>query len=219
MSPMGPSGRPARRQGPDDGVVSVFVADEQAALPVDTARWQRLAEAVLVAEGVGGEADLSVLFVDEGHIADLNRSFLAGTGPTDVLSFPIDGEGYDSGRFPDGGTPGPDRSPVDLDDLPLLLGDVVICPTVAARNAPEHAGTLDDEIALLLVHGILHLLGHDHGEPDERDRMQAAERRLLAAHWRPLRLDPWAVVNAEAAAGDSWPDGEPGPGADGAVPP
>lgn len=217
MSPLGRSRGPARRQGPDDGVVAVFVADEQASMAIDTTRWQRLAEDVLTAEGIGGEADLSVLFVDEGHIAELNRTFLGGTGPTDVLSFPIDGESYDSGRFPDGGTPGPDRSPVDLDDLPLLLGDVVICPTIAARNAPDHAGTLDDELALLLVHGILHLLGHDHAEPEERQRMQDAERRLLDAHWGELPRDPWAVVNAEAAAVDLR-DGAP-PTATDQVPP
>lgn len=199
MSPFGRGRSAGRRHGPDGGVLSVLVADEQTAVAVDAARWQRLAEDVLGAEGVGGEAELSVLFVDEDHIAELHRTFLGGDGPTDVLSFPIDGDAYDSGRFPDGGTPGPDRSPIDLDDLPLLLGDVVICPIVAQRNAADHAGSLDDELALLLVHGILHLLGHDHAETDERDRMQAAERRLLDAHWGPLPRDPWATVNAEMA--------------------
>jgi probable rRNA maturation factor len=61
----------------------------------------------------------------------------------------------------------------------LLLGDVAICPAVARRNAPTHAGTFDDELALLVVHGVLHLLGMDHAEVDERAEMQARERELL----------------------------------------
>ena len=67
----------------------------------------------------------------------------------------------------------------------MLLGDVVICPQVAATQAPEHAGTVDDEVALLLVQGILHVLGHDHAEEDETARMRAEELRLLTAHhWK-----------------------------------
>jgi probable rRNA maturation factor len=74
--------------------------------------------------------------------------------------------------------------------MPLLLGDIFICPTVAARNAPAHPGThapvhhgtLDDELALLVVHGVLHILGYDHAEPDEETAMQARERALLTAH-------------------------------------
>ena len=181
----------------------MFVADEQSARPVDVDRWQALAGRVLAAEGVAGEVELSVVFVDEDHIAHLNETFLGHPGPTDVLSFPLDGDVLDGGRHPDGGTPGPDRQPSEPDDLPLLLGDVVICPTVAAANAPDHAGTVDDELALLIVHGILHLVGMDHAEPAERDAMQAAERRLLADCWGPLAADPWAAVNAgtSAAAG------------------
>ena len=59
--------------------------------------------------------------------------------------------------------------------MPVLLGDVVVCPAVAADQAPTHAGTLDDELALLVVHGILHVLGHDHAEPDETAAMRARE--------------------------------------------
>jgi len=172
--------------------VTVFVADEQHDHPVDAARWGRLAEQVLAAEGVQGEAELSVLFVDRPTIATLNHDFMETDGPTDVLSFPIDGELVQSGRWPDEGGPGPDREMPDPDDLPLLLGDLVICPDVAAANAPEHAGSFDDELALLVVHGILHLLGMDHAEPDEQAAMQARERELLAQfHGTPAR-DPWA---------------------------
>lgn len=201
MTPLGPAGRLGRRQGPDDGVPMVFVADEQRApgpAAGDLAVWQRLAEAVLADVGIHGGAELSVLFVDEDHIAELNRTFRGVVGPTDVLSFPIDLDGQPGGRWPDGASAGPSRGPGDPDDLPLLLGDIVICPAVANRNAPTHAGDPPAELALLLVHGILHLLGHDHADAADRDRMQAAERDLLARHWGPLPADPWAAVNAAA---------------------
>ncbi|HEX4978829.1 MAG TPA: rRNA maturation RNase YbeY [Acidimicrobiales bacterium] len=168
-----------------DGV-SVFVADEQTEHPVDALRWTRLAEQVLSAEGVRGEVELSVLFVDEQAMTDLNRQFHGKDGPTDVLAFPIDEDPMEGGRFPDSGGTGPGYSPPEPSDLPVLLGDVVICPKVAAVNAPDHAGTYDDELALLLVHGILHLLGMDHLDDEEAEEMEAREREHLARfHHRP----------------------------------
>jgi probable rRNA maturation factor len=178
-----PAPRP-RRAGPE-GEVAVYGTDEQSAREVDVVRWVDLAREVLLAEGVRGDAELSLLFVDEESIAELNRRFMDKDGPTDVLAFPIDDPV--SGRWPDAGTTGPDRDDPDEDDLPLLLGDVVVCPAVAARQAPEHAGTYDDEIALLVVHGVLHVLGHDHAEPDEAATMQARERELLARFHRGPR--------------------------------
>lgn len=171
--------------------VQVFGVDEQDDHDLDVGRWVRLAEDVLRAEGVRGARELSVLFVDEPTMADLNSKHMGATGPTDVLAFPIDDDAIEPGRWPDGGTTGPDRPPVDLDDLPTLLGDVVICPAVAARQASEHRGerhdgSLDDEVALLVVHGILHVLGMDHAEPEEAAAMQAKERSLLEQfHRRP----------------------------------
>lgn len=191
-----PPSRPTRRRAPDDGSVSVFVADEQGAgerHPVDVARWAGLAEAVLAAEGIVGDTELSVLFVDRDTMAELNARFMGAEGATDVLAFPLDGALVEPGRQPDGGFAGPDREPPAPDELPLLLGDVVVCPAVAAANAPEHAGTYDDELALLLVHGILHLLGMDHAEPDDRAAMQARERDLLARLHGPLARDPWSA--------------------------
>jgi probable rRNA maturation factor len=167
-----------KRRPPTDGSVEVFGADEQSKHPVDVARWVRLAEDVLAAEGVHGDAELSILFVDEGVMTELNKRFMAAEGPTDVLAFPID-DPVDAGRWPDSGSTGPDRDGPDPNDLPLLLGDVVVCPAVAARQAPDHAGTYDDELALLVVHGVLHVLGHDHVDPDETAAMQAKERDLL----------------------------------------
>ena len=165
--------------------VEVFVADEQTDHPVDTLRWVRLARSVLEAEGVRGDAELSVLFVDETAMTDLNQRFTGKEGPTDVLAFPIDEEPTEGGRSPDSGGTGPGFVPPEPSDLPVLIGDVVICPTVAARNAPEHAGTYDDEMALLLVHGILHLMGMDHVDDAEANEMERRERELLAQYHRP----------------------------------
>ncbi len=182
----------------------VFAADEQSAHPVDALRWVKLAEAVLTEEGVRGETEVSLLFVDEAAIADLNGRFLGKDGPTDVLAFPIDEEPAESGRSPDSGGTGPGFS-AEPEEAPTLLGDVVICPAVAHRNAPEHAGTYEDEIALLVVHGLLHLLGLDHEDSDEADVMEAKERDLLARHYRP----PKAPDEAHAG-GASGPAGDPG---------
>jgi probable rRNA maturation factor len=164
--------------------VSVFAADEQSTHPVDTIRWIKLAEAVLTDEGVRGETEVSILFVDENAISDLNARFLGKDGPTDVLAFPIDEEPVEGGRSPDSGGTGPGYNP-SPEEAPTLLGDVVICPVVAHRNAPEHAGTYEDELALLLVHGLLHLLGMDHEDSDEAEVMEAKERELLARHYPP----------------------------------
>jgi probable rRNA maturation factor len=158
--------------GPPDGEVGevkVFGADEQHAAPVDVERWVELARNVLVAEGVDGDAELSLLFVDEPTISGLNRRFMDADGPTDVLAFPID-DPVDEAAGTDARSPGL---------APLLLGDVVVCPAVAERQAPEHAGAYDDELALLVVHGVLHVLGHDHAGVDEAATMQARERELL----------------------------------------
>jgi probable rRNA maturation factor len=167
-----------RRRSPGEGDLEVHGADEQSDQPVEVARWVDLAAAALHAEGVRGEAELSLLFVDETTIAELNARFMGVEGPTDVLAFPID-DPVDPGRYPDAGSTGPDRDPPEVSELPLLLGDVVICPAVAARQAPQHAGSYDDELALLVVHGVLHVLGHDHADPDEAVAMQARERDLL----------------------------------------
>jgi len=163
----------------------VFVADEQSAVVIDTARWSDLVTKVLIAEGVRGNTELSVLFVDEESIAALNERFMGKDGPTDVLAFPIDAAEVDVVGGPVPSTVAPDRSPADPGDMPLLLGDVVVCPAVAARQAADHAGTLVDELALLVVHGVLHVLGHDHAEPEEMVVMRRRERELLEAyHWR-----------------------------------
>ena len=136
---------------------------------MEVARWSTLAQRVLAARGVKGETEVSLLFVDEEAMAALNQQFLGKSGPTDVLSFPIEDEPGPTGRSPDLGGSGPGVSP-DEGTL-TLLGDVVICPAVAAANAVEHEVSLEDEVALLVVHGLLHLLGLDHEEEAEAERM------------------------------------------------
>jgi len=159
--------------------VEVFAADEQSAQPVDAMRLVNLAKSVLAAQGVKADAELSMLFVDEEAMAELNKRFLGKEGPTDVLAFPIDDEDVvEGGRSPDSLGPGPGVDP-ETSDPPNLLGDVVVCPAVAARNAPDHAGTYDDEMALLVVHGILHILGMDHIDSEEAEAMEQRERELL----------------------------------------
>lgn len=180
--------------------VQVFVADEQSDQPVDPARIGALAERVLADRGIRGEAELTVLFVDEEAIASLNERFLGREGPTDVLAFPIeDGTDLTGPVAPPAAAPptgsGPGRGPAGLDEVadrlpggpgsvPLLLGDVVACPAVAHRNARRHEVSYDDELALLVVHGILHLLGSDHELEEEAEEMEAIERDLLAKYHR-----------------------------------
>ncbi len=147
---------------------TVVVADERSdndspEVVVEVERWRRLAIDVLADSGAVGELTLS--FVDREDIAELNLEHMSKVGPTDVLSFPMDDE--------------------PIAGVPMLLGDVVISPAVAADQVAEHAGTIDDELALLVVHGILHVLGHDHAEPDETALMRARELALLQRfHWR-----------------------------------
>jgi len=180
---LGPPRMRSRSKVGGDSEPEVFCADEQSSVEIDVGRWQELARRVLLAEGVRGGTELSLFFVDRRVIADLNVEHMGGTGPTDVLAFPIDGgEVVETTSGPSGATRGPDRPPIDRGDLPLLLGDVVVCPDVAVEQAPHHAGCVDDEIALLVVHGILHVLGWDHDDDDSTGRMRDRERLLLEAH-------------------------------------
>ena len=147
----------------------VVAYDEQDDHPLDLERWRQLAEDVLTAEGVMA-GELTVLFVDEQTIAELHEVHMGDASPTDVLSFPLDAVS---------------AIEASIDDVPLLLGDVVVCPAVAMRNAPDHAGTITDELALLVIHGTLHILGHDHADQEQERKMQSRERELLERHhWR-----------------------------------
>ena len=162
--------------------IDVFAADEQEDHPIEVGRWAELARRVLEARGMKGDTEVSLLFVDEAAMSHLHEQFLGLSGPTDVLSFPIEDEPGPTGRSPDLGGTGPGSSAGEI--LLTLLGDVVICPAVAAVNAGEHEVSFEDEVALLVVHGLLHLLGMDHEEDKEAERMEALERELLTRFYR-----------------------------------
>jgi len=171
-----------------DGDLEIFVADEQDAVDVDTSRYSEMARFVLEREGVRGDVEFALVFVDESSMANLNEAHMGSEGPTDVLAFPIDDELFQTGRSPDGASRRPAQRDPDGQRGPLLLGDVVVCPAVAASQAgenassyPGHDGSLQAEIDLLVVHGILHVLGHDHAAADEMEVMQRAEREHLSA--------------------------------------
>ncbi len=109
-------------------------------------------------------AELSVVFVDVPTMTDLHVRWMDEPGPTDVLSFPMD-----------------ELTPPRDDEPPPegLLGDVVICPDVASKQAKQAGHDVTTEYGVLLTHGILHLLGYDHAEPDEERLMFGLQRRLL----------------------------------------
>lgn len=165
--------------------------DEQHEVPVDVLRWVRLAQLVLEEEKVSGDAELSVIFVGNDAIADLNERYLGGSGPTDVLAFPIDEDAAEGGRRPDQGGRGPGWS--SETEAPAVLGDVLVCPTIAATQAAEHRRSLDDELALLVVHGVLHLLNYDHVDAADAAAMQRREGELLTEfRAREQSLEPRA---------------------------
>ena len=147
--------------------MSVEVADESGfaeARGVDQVEIAALARHVLDAMRVHPQAELSVLLVDEEAMERLHVQWMDEPGPTDVLSFPMD-----ELRPGDEGEPSP----------PGLLGDVVLCPEVAATQALAAGHSTSEELLLLTTHGILHLLGYDHAEPEEEAEMFALQRRLL----------------------------------------
>jgi probable rRNA maturation factor len=123
-----------------------------------------LSRFVLAAQRVHPQAELSLVFVDEVAMAQLHERWMNLPGPTDVMSFPMDEL-----------RPGQD----DEDSEPGLLGDVVLCPSVARRQAEEAGHSLMEELLLLTTHGILHLLGYDHAETAEKNIMFALQQKLL----------------------------------------
>lgn len=147
--------------------MNVLFADEQDE-PIVTDELLRLAELVLEAEGLDDETGVALVLIDEPQMAELNEAHMGKEGPTDVLSFPIESA-----------TPGsPPRRAVD--GPPIELGDIFIAPSVVRRNAERQNVPFEDELALMVVHGILHLLGWDHEIEDEAVRMERRESDLLA---------------------------------------
>ena len=143
--------------------MSIEVNDESGA-GIDVERVAALARYVLDRLKVHPQAELSVLAVDVEAMTALHVRYLDEEGPTDVLSFPMDEL-----------RPGRD----DIEPEPGLLGDVVLCPDVAAEQAAAAGHSREDELDLLTAHGILHLLGFDHAEPDEEREMFGLQSDLL----------------------------------------
>ena len=165
-------------------MVEVFVSNEQTEVLIDERRWQSLATRVLEAEGVRGQAEMALLFVDRPAMSEMNKLHMGAEYPTDVLAFPIDMVDNSRAAGPTANSASPVVARGDVGEMPLLVGDVVVCPAVAADQAESHAGTLDDELALLVTHGVLHVLGYDHDNDESAARMRDRERTLLEKlHW------------------------------------
>jgi probable rRNA maturation factor len=153
--------------------MSVFVANDSG-VDVDEIELVALARHVLSSQGVSPLAELSLMIVDVKHMERLHEVYMGEPGPTDVLAFPQDD--LDSG------------APVtSSDDVPeALLGDVVLCPQVAERQALAAGHSPTQELHLLCTHGILHLLGYDHADPEGEQEMVGVQTRLMDA-WRARR--------------------------------
>jgi len=165
--------------------MTVEVLNESGVDLVDERRTQRLAAFVLDRMRVHPQAELCVTAVDEDTIAELNAKWMDKTGPTDVLAFPMD-----------------ELRPGKVNEEPEegVLGDLVLCPAVAVRQAEEAVTkgqtgyTATDELDMLTVHGILHLLGYDHADPEEHEEMFGLQARLLAEWQGELADGPTGEV-------------------------
>jgi probable rRNA maturation factor len=153
--------------------VSIEVANESG-VAVDESALASVAQHVLAAMQVNPAAELSVMVVTTEVMTELHERWMDEPGPTDVMAFPMD-ELVDESRRPDAPEIGP-----------ALLGDVVLCPAFAAAQARKAGHGLADELALLTVHGVLHLLGYDHAEPEQEREMFGLQNRLLT-QWQSAR--------------------------------
>jgi probable rRNA maturation factor len=137
----------------------------------------RLAQAICAGLGLP-DYEVSWDFIDQEEMQSLNQQYRDKDRSTDVLSFPQE-EWAEPLRFTAGAWPLPERE-LDEDSPPQMLGDVIISPEDALANATSIGHALDRETAFLLVHGILHLCGHDHMEPEEEQRMIAEQQAIMA---------------------------------------
>jgi probable rRNA maturation factor len=183
-----------------DDPMSVEIANESGT-QVDETGLAALARHVLDSMRVHPLAELSVLLVDVPAMSDLHQRWLGEEGPTDVLAFPMD-----ELRPPSHGGSPPEHGSDDT--VQALLGDVVLCPQVAVEQARQAEHDVQDELDVLCTHGILHLLGYDHAEPEDQAAMFGLQDRLLAA-WRAQRQD------GSPAARTSQDDEDAAPGAAG----
>ncbi|WP_261163858.1 rRNA maturation RNase YbeY [Microbacterium sp. Marseille-Q6965] len=140
--------------------------NNESGFEVDEAVLLRLTQHNLAALRVSPDADVAIVLVDEGAMEALHVQWMDEPGPTDVLSFPMDEL-----------RPGSEEEPTPAG----LLGDIVLCPQVAETQAAAAGHTTMDELILLTTHGLLHLLGFDHAEPDEEREMFGLQKELIAA--------------------------------------
>ena len=147
--------------------MNVFLTDEQS-LSTDTSALRLLAEVVLTGEGYPADASVAIVLVSDEVIAGYNERFMDRAGPTDVLAFPL--EELTPGKPP----------PASPDGPPVFLGDVIIAPGKVREQASEHGVDFEQELSLMVVHGILHLMGYDHDEDGDAEAMERREREILA---------------------------------------
>ncbi|WP_028479670.1 rRNA maturation RNase YbeY [Nocardia sp. CNY236] len=166
--------------------MSIEIANESG-IDVPEEELVSIARFVIAQMDVHPAAELSMVLVDLDTMADLHMRWMDLPGPTDVMSFPMDE--LEPGGRPDSPEPGPS-----------MLGDIVLCPQFAAGQAHKAGHSPDHELALLTVHGVLHLLGYDHAEPDEEKEMFALQARLLEQWYDSLRV---AQRRAELAERDA----------------
>jgi probable rRNA maturation factor len=145
--------------------MSIEVSNESG-VDVSEVELVSVARFVIAEMNVNPAAELSIVLLDTAAMADLHMRWMDLPGPTDVMSFPMDE--LEPGGRPDAPEPGP-----------AMLGDIVLCPEFIAVEAASTGHSLGHELALLTIHGLLHLLGYDHVEPDEAKEMFALEYRLL----------------------------------------
>jgi probable rRNA maturation factor len=153
--------------------MTVFFSDEQSE-PADPESLRRFAELVLELEAYPAVTELAVLLVEAPQMAEYNRRFMGREGPTDVLAFPL--EDLEPGR--------PPRP--EVGEPPVALGDVFLCPSEIGRRARRERIPYDDLLHLLLAHGILHLMGYQHDDDEDAERMERREDELLSAIGRDL---------------------------------
>ncbi|MDY6050766.1 MAG: rRNA maturation RNase YbeY [Corynebacterium sp.] len=154
--------------------MSVEVYDEDSGRDVNAEMLISVASFAIAAMDVHEQAELTIYLVDEPTIADLHERWLGLPGPTDVMSFPMD-EITPGGGKPDAAQPGP-----------AMLGELVLCPVFAGRQAQRAGHDLGHELALLTVHGVLHVLGYNHVEPDEEQHMFALQNDILHSWYEDL---------------------------------
>jgi probable rRNA maturation factor len=135
----------------------------------DLERLKSIAQFTILAQGVHPDSELNISLLDEDVMSALHLRWMEEEGPTDVLAFPMD-----------------EVKPNSATLGPAMLGDIALCPTYANQNAHKVHSSLQDELELLTVHGVLHLLGYDHMEADEKEVMFALQDKYLI-EWRAKR--------------------------------